>query len=265
LGKTEAAIENLNSVISDTTMDVGERMLQDAANVKLGHIYFEAGDQFRQAVEAYSRVEVGSPYGDEALLATAWAWGRVNKPEICREVVDRLIVSYPESPYQPEAHLLKGYALMLLKRYREAISSLEKCLALTKGDYVTPEQLAQQKRTLDRATQDFIPAEQEIKKNALRKPTERIEQERPALRAEYDTYWQENDRYFRYLLLSRSHSKFFRRKEQVIEDAEYALAKATSMLKAVKGVELRKEQVEQEQKVDEEIRKLQEQLKELDE
>ncbi len=263
--RTPAAIQNLTNIVTDTTMDVAEAALQDAANLKLGHLYFEQGNQLRQAVEAYSRVPVNSPYGDEALLATAWAWIKVNKPDICRQTADRLIMSHSDSPLLPEAYLVKGYALMLEKQFRGAVGALEKSLELTKDDYVTESEVENRKRVLDRVTQDFIPTAQEIKKNAMRKPTDRTMGERPALQAEYERFFEKNEEYFTYKLLAKSHSRFFRRKQQIIDDAEYALAKATSMMKTQRDVEKVQEAREETQEIDDEIEKLKRELEGLEE
>jgi TolA-binding protein len=55
-GKEQAALQNLNNIIKDTTQEASDQALQDAANLKLGHLYFEMGDKLRNAVEAYQRV-----------------------------------------------------------------------------------------------------------------------------------------------------------------------------------------------------------------
>lgn len=262
--KVDAAVQALTNIVADTTIDAGEQSLQDLANLKLGHIFFEKGDQLRQAVEHYRRVPIGSPVGDEALLGTSWAWIKVNQPDQCRQDADRLILSYAQSPLVPEAYLVKGYAHMLLKQYREAVSSLEKCLELTKGQYVTEEELAQRKRSNERIIQDFIPTAQEIRKNAMRKPTDRLLEERAPLETEYQKYYTQNEEFFKFVLTARSHSRFFRQKEKVVEDAEYALAKATSMLKTVKGYEAVKETQKSTDKIDNKIEELKQQLQQLD-
>ncbi len=261
--RVPAAITSLQNIVNDTTLEASEQMLQDAANLKLGHIYFEQGDQLRQAVEHYRRVPVGSSYGDEALLATSWAWIKVNQPDQCRQDAERLLLSYPESPLVPEAYLVKGYAHMLLKQYRDAVSSLEKCLQLVKGDFVTKEELEKRKRTLDRVSSDFIPTAQEIKKNAMRKPTDRLMEERSTLKTEYDKYYRQNEEYFQYVLLAKSHGRFFMRKDQIIEDAEYALAKATSMMKTAKTYEAIGETKKETQKIDTKIEELKKELEKL--
>jgi tetratricopeptide (TPR) repeat protein len=261
--KVQDGIRSLTNIVSDTTLEASEALLQDAANLKLGHVYFEQGNQLRQAVEAYSRIPVGSPFGDEAMLATAWAWIKVNKPDIARETIDRLILAYGESAFLPEAYLVKGYSLMLLKRYREAVASLEKCLELCKGKFITDEEVANHKRVLDRVTQDFVPTEQEIKKNAMRKPTDKLLEDRPALKSEFDKYYKGSDDFFRFTLLAKTHGKFFKRKDQLIEDAEYALAKATSMMKATKEVQEIQKTKDKTGDIDNEIQKLKDKLKGL--
>ena len=87
--KMEAAVGNLKNIIADTTQDPATQLLQDAANMKLGHLYFEQVE-LRNAVEAYKRVPEGSSYGDEALLGTAWSWIKVNQPAVCLQTMDRL-------------------------------------------------------------------------------------------------------------------------------------------------------------------------------
>lgn len=263
LDREADAIANLDAVVSDTTMDQAERLLQDAANLKLGHIYFEQGDKLRQAVEAYSRVPDGSPYRDEALLGTAWAWIKVNKAKISLETVGRLIFALPQSPLVPEAYLLKGYGLMLEHRFRDAVVALEKCLELVKGDFVDEQDLANRRRKNDLEVQNFIPTAESIFKNAMRKPTNKTVEERPALKAEYDKFDAENKDFFAYKLLAKSHTRFFREKQRVVEDAEYALAKATNMLKSRKTTKDMMDQQKKQSDIDKQIEKLQQQMQEV--
>jgi TolA-binding protein len=260
--KMEAAIQNLKNIIVDTTGDAGIQLLQDAANVKLGHVYYEQVE-LRNAVEAYKRVPEGSSYGDEALLGTAWSWIKVNQPPMCLNAVDRLLASHPESPLVPEAYLLKGYGLMLQKKYDEAVTVLEKCLDLTKGKFIADADLQERRQKFDQASNEFAPAAEKIKKNALRKPTDKSIEERGALKQEYDKYAKENLEFFNYTLLAQSHKKFFMRKDQVVSDAEYALAKATSMMKSAGQVKEIEKSNEEQEKINKEIEKKKKELEEL--
>jgi len=263
--KLQAAVQNLNNIIQDTTQEVADQLLQDAANTKLGHLYFEMGDKLRLAVEAYQRVPDGSPYQDEALLGTAWAWIKVNQPNVALKTIEKLISSYPESPLVPESFLVKGYSLMLLKRHQEAVSALEQCIAACSRPFITDEDLAKRKSLFEEYAAEFAPTADLIKKNALRKPTNKTLEERPALQKEFEGFAKENKDFFRYSLLANSHKKFFKRQEEILADAEYALAKATKLIGAKREAKIMQEQKKEEGKIDQELEKLQEQLEKIEE
>ncbi len=259
-GREQAAIQNLTNVISDTTQQKADQLLQDAANTKLGHLYFEAGDKLRLAVEAYQRVPDGSPYQDEALLATAWAWIKVNQPNVAIQTIDKLVGLYGESPLVPEAYLVKGYALMLSKRYPEAASALEQCLAACKRTFVTEEDLKNKKDSFDQYTIQFAPTAENIKKNALRKPTNKTLEERPELQKQFDGFARESKAFFDYSLLAKSHTRFFKRKEEILSDAEYALVKTERILGAKKANKIIEGVKDKEEKIDSELEKLKNEL-----
>ena len=261
--KTDLAIQNLNRIISDTSKNVSRVQLKDAAALKLGHIYFERGEQgdLRLAVDAYKRVPEGSSYGDEALLGRAWAWVKVNQPVVCIQTVDALIASHPESPFMPEAYLLKGYGLMLNKQYNVAVDALQKCVSLSQTTiFVTEESLRRKKQDFISYSQTFQPTEQNVKKNALRKPTNRTIEEREGLKVEFDKYSKESADVFNYALLTKSHARFFRRKEDILNDAEYAIAKASNMMKASGQQKIIEQQKQQDQNLEDEITRLKKQL-----
>jgi tetratricopeptide (TPR) repeat protein len=250
----------LKAIVGDTTQVVADQLLQDGANTKLGHLYYEMGDQLRLAVEAYQRVEDGSPFQDEALLGTAWAWIKVNKPDISLQTSERIISQYPESPLVPEALLLKGYALMLLKRQPEAVTALEQCVAACNREFVTEENLASKKRSFEQTTTEFAPTAEKIRRNAIRKPTNKIMEERPALENEFQAFAKESKAFFNYTLLAKSHTRFFKRKEEILQDAEYALARATKAANAKKANQIIQDSQEKQEKLDEQIKKLQGEL-----
>jgi TolA-binding protein len=260
--REQAAIQNLTNVISDTTQQSSDQLLQDASNLKLGHLYFEQGDKLRLAVEAYQRVEDGSAYQDEALLGTAWAWIKVNQSNYALQTIDKLIGSYPQSSLVPEAYLVKGYSLMLLKRHQEAVSALEQCIATSQRDFITEENLNNRKNSYVEFETTFAPSADAIKKNALRKPTNKTLEERPELQKQFENFAKENKSFFDYSLLAKSHTRFFMRKDEIIIDAEYALAKATKLAGAKKTSEIMENTIKEENKIDAELEKLKEKLNE---
>jgi TolA-binding protein len=258
--KTDAAILNLENVINDTMQDPGSQLLQDAANTKLGHLYFEQVE-LRKAVESYKRVPDASSYGDEALLGTAWSWIKANQPAVSMQTVDRLISSHPESPLVAEAYLLRGYSQMLQKNYAEAIPALEKCVSLTKGLFVTDSLLELKKQEFNQSETEFDPVSAKIRKNALRKPTDKTIEERGGFKVEYDKFAKESRDYFNYQLLAKSHKRFFMRKDEILQDAAYALAKATGIMNGKKQIEVLEKGRKAEDNIDKEIDKLKQQLK----
>lgn len=253
--KDEAAIACLSTIVKDTTQDPAQGMLLDGANLKLGHIYFEAVE-LRKAVEAYKRVAQNSPFADEALLGMAWSWIKVGQSAVAMQVLDQLTANFPQSPYIPESYLLKGYANMLLKRYSPAKEMLERCVELCKGDFITDEDLGQRKQQFQGVVTAFKPTGDNIRKNAMRRPTDRSVLERDALRVEFDKFSRENDDFFKYVLLGQSHKKFLRQKEQIQLDAEYALAKVVSMMGTQKQDQQLQKDQQKIQNIDQEIEKI---------
>jgi len=98
----------------------------------------------------------------------------------------------------------------------------------------------------------------------LRKPTPQVQEQRNALESEYMKYEKQNEEYFNYVLLGKSHSRFFRRKEQILEDANYALARAISMMNTAHESEAIQESKEKTGEIDSEIEKLKQELNELE-
>ncbi len=258
-GKVNAAITNLNNIVKDTTSDPSELLLVDAANNKLGQLYFEEVE-LRKAVEAFDQVPEGSPYGDDALLGIAWSWIKVNRPEEAQKTVQRLIGAHSESALIPEAYLVLGYSLMLQGRNEEAIDALEISLQMAKGDFADEEDLEVRTQRFNGYVREFSPIAQDIKKNALRRPSETTIAERTSLKTEFDKYSQESRQYFDFKLLVEDNQHFFRRKEQIISDAEYALAKAVKMIGGRREQAIIEKEIEKQEKLDEEIERLKREL-----
>ena len=63
-------------------------------------------------------------------------------------------------------------------------------------------------------------------------------------------------------LLAQSHKKFFMRKDEVIQDAEYAMAKASSIMKGKKQNEIIDKSQQEQKKIDNQIEQLQKKLQE---
>jgi len=265
----QAAIRNLRRIVEDTTTRKADDLLQNAAAVKLGHVYYESQGadgrgRLREAVESYSMVPDGAvPSGDEALLGAAWAWIKAGQPKMAYEKADKITSLHPKSPFVPEALLVKGYTLMQQKRYSDAIPAFEKCLeAASSGKFLTADDVATRRVQYDSEMETFAPTADRIRKNAMRKPTPRSVEERPELQKGYERFAKEHKEFFDYRMLEKSHRNFFMQKEQIIEDATFALAKTTNMIKSRRVQEEMHKSAGQEGKLDAEIEKLRRQLEE---
>jgi tetratricopeptide (TPR) repeat protein len=257
--KMKAATQNLRAISQDTTQDPGELLLQDAANNKLGQLHFEQVE-LREAVESFDKVPEGSVYGDEALLGIAWSWIKVNRPEQTMRTIERLISAHPESPLIPEAYLVKGYALMLQEQLESAISALETSLEMANKNFADEDDLSYQEQQFNGFLREFQPTGQEIMKNALRKPTDRTIAERDELQTQYSVFSQKSREFFEFSQMVEDNQKFFKRKEQIVMDAEYALAKATNMLGGAKETKTIERAREESEELESEIEKLKKEL-----
>ena len=265
--REQAAIQNLRRVLEDTTTRAADDLLQNAAAVRLGHIYYESRDaegksnRLREAVETYSLVpENAYPSGDEALLGTAWAWIKAGQPQLAYQKADKIVSLHPKSPYVPEAHLVRGYTLMQQKRYADAIPAFEKCLETANGKFLTAEDVAARKVQNDSEMDVFAPTADRIKKNAMRKPTPRSVEERTELQKGYDRFAKEHKEFFEYKLTEKAHRNFHNNKERIVDDATFALAKATNFIKSRRVQEEMRKSAGTEGKIDAEIEKLRRQL-----
>ena len=262
--KITAAIQNLRNVVTDTAIGEAEALLQEASEVKLGQLYFEQVE-LRKAVEAFKRVPETSEHGDEALLGVAWSWIKVNRPQECLNAIKALIMAHAKSPLIPEAYLVKGYSLILLRMNNEALEALSECVRLCKTDFETKEDLSKRKEMFDQIEIGFIPTANKIKKNALRKPTDKTISERTGLKMEFDKFDKEARGFFFYSLLVEDNKKFFRRKEQILSDAEYALAKVHKIIGSKKEKAFIEKELKKHEKLDDEIEKIKKELEGLDE
>jgi hypothetical protein len=99
----------------------------------------------------------------------------------------------------------------------------------------------------------------------LRKPTNKTLEERPELKGAFESFAKESKEYFNYQLLAKSHTRFFKRQEVLVTDAEYALAKATRFMNTSKENKLFEQHKRQEDKIEKKLDDLKKELEEIDE
>ncbi len=261
--KVPAAIQNLQAVVSDSSSsDPSLVLLRAAGDNKLGQLYFEQVE-LKNAVEAFKRVPDGTPYYDQALIGIGWSWIKANRAQECLAVVNQLISVLPKSSMVPEAYLLKGYAQLIANDPVDASAALQKAIELCKANFRNDDSLTAAKADFSRSQQQFDPTAQSILKNAMRKPSQKVLDERGGFKSSFESYDHSVSAYFNMVEDVENSRDFFRRKDQIQTDAEYALAKASKALGQKKANEIVNEGAKKTQEVDKELEQLQEQLKQL--
>jgi hypothetical protein len=111
-------------------------------------------------------------------------------------------------------------------------------------------------------TEQFSPIAERIRKNALQKPGQAIANEQVALRAEYEKYAQAYKDFIGYVIVAQQHKKFAMRKDQIISDAQYAIAKIDMLLMNKNQEDLEKKNVEKQKELDRKIEDMKKKLNE---
>ena len=93
-----------------------EHDIQNAAKVKLGHLFFSAEKpDIAAAAQMYGLVQKESPVFDEAMLGIAWAFIKANKLDEAMKYAKWIIDNLPESFLVSEAYLVLGYCNYIKK------------------------------------------------------------------------------------------------------------------------------------------------------
>ncbi|MDP2359711.1 MAG: tetratricopeptide repeat protein [bacterium] len=89
--------------------DPANPAIREDARIKLGYLYFEAG-QFQEAARMFEAVAKGGERYPEALLGKAWSGLSLSDHERALSLSRELVTHYPSSSYRYEAMTLAGYA-----------------------------------------------------------------------------------------------------------------------------------------------------------
>ena len=85
------------------------------------------------------------------------------------------------------------------------------------------------------------------------------------LKKTFDEFAKESREYFNYTLLAESHKRFFKRKEEVEVDCDYALAKASRMVSTSKETKILQQHKREEDKIEGKLDDLKKELEEINE
>ena len=221
----DKAKQSFQDIIDYQTSNNSEKELQDAAKVKLGHIYFSAEPpELATAAGLYKAVPRDSYVYDEALLALAWSLIKVGKAKETLPLADYIIKNMPESYLIPEAHLVKGYAYFILQDWNNAEKSLTECKNMVEKPLVS----AEERRKAEEAYQGMVEQFEEVQMTAhdlaRQLPTPRVQQKRAALQPKFDEARTAIDNHYEFLKKAEESDRFEKTRKRLLDDATFTLA-----------------------------------------
>ena len=225
LGKWEEAENCFRDITEQQYSNQSEQDLQDAARVKLGHLYFsgEKAD-IAAAAQMYGQVQPGSPVYDEAMLGIAWSFLKVNKPDEAMKPAKWIISNLPESFLVSEAYLVQGYCYFMKKDYQNAAKSLEQAEAKTEKPAVSVAARDSARQAYDAMQSEFDSVQVQALDLARQLPTPRVESKREALRPTFDKANQAIEDYAAFTQRAIQSDRFESNRKRILEDAGFTLA-----------------------------------------
>jgi len=225
IGKWEEAKASFQDIINQPSSNQSERDLQDAAKVKLGHIYFSGENpNLAEAASLYGQVKAGSPVYDEAMLALGWSFIKVNKPDEAIKYAQWIINNMKGSYLLSEAYLVEGYCHYMKKDYKASAASLEKAEKLTENPVVTQASRDSARTAYEGMVGEFEDVQTKALDLSRQLPTPRVEQRRAALQPSFDKANKQIENYADFLQKTIQSDRFESNRKRILEDAQFTLA-----------------------------------------
>ena len=220
MGMFDEAENCFRAVTEQPVSNKSERDIQDAAKVKLGHLFFSAEKpDIAAAAQMYGLVQKESPVFDEAMLGIAWAFIKANKLDEAMKYAKWIIDNLPESFLVSEAYLVLGYCNFIKKNYREAIDALDEAGKRTEQPMVSVASRDSARQAYD-AMQSELDSVQVLALDfASQLPTPRVESKRKALRPTLDKANQAIEDYASFMQRAIQSDRFESNRKRILEDA----------------------------------------------
>ena len=220
LEQWEEAKGSFSDIIGQQPSNQSEKDLQDAAKIKLGHIYFAEKDGLPEAAKLYGQVtNINSPFYEEAALALAWSFLKVRDTKNARPFTTWIIKNRPNSYLVSEAYLVEGYCDYLEGALRAADKNLNKAIALTKNPTITKEQKDSARSAYDNMKEHFDSVQVRALDLARQLPTPRVEQKRAALRPDFEKANREIENFADFQQRVIQSDRFEASRQRVLSDA----------------------------------------------
>jgi TolA-binding protein len=227
MSKFDEAENCFRDITEQPVSNKSELDLQDAARVKLGHLFF-SGEKpdIAAAAQLYGQVKEGSPVLDEARLGIAWSFLKVNKPDEAMKHANWIISNLPESFLVSEAYLVIGYCHFMKKDYKGAITALEEAVKRTEQPIVSVAARDSARQAYDSMQSQFDSVQVIALDLARQLPTPRVESKREALRPTFNKANQSIEDYASFMQRSIQSDRFESNRKRILEDAGFTLATA---------------------------------------
>jgi TolA-binding protein len=247
LGKWDEAKASFEDIIAQPASNQSERDLQDAARIKLGHIYFSALEGTGEAAseniakaaalygEVYNKIkgkpqDAVNPIDEEAALALGWTFLKVNKPAQALQFSNWIINSRPNSYLVSEAYLVNGYCYYLQNDLTQSEAALSKAVELTSKPTISQAERDSAKTAYGEMKAGFDSIQVDVLSLARQLPTPRVNQKRAALQPKFDAANRAIENYAVFQQRVIQSDRFESNRKRVSEDAEFTLATVKTKL-----------------------------------
>ena len=225
MSKFDEAENCFRTVTEQSVSNKSERDIQDAAKVKLGHLFF-SGEKpdIAAAAQMYGQVQKESPVFDEAMLGIAWCFLKVHKPDEAIKLAQWIINNLPESFHVPEAYLVMGYGYFMKKNYPEVLEALTQAIERTEQPIVRVAARDSARQAFDAMQGQFDSVQVLALDLARHLPTPRVESKRKALRPTFDKVHQAIEDYASFMQRAIQSDYFEPIRRRIRDDAGFTLS-----------------------------------------
>jgi len=229
--KWDEAKGSFNDILSYQAANQSEKDLQDAAKIKLGHIFFSEPEGVPQAAKYYGQVtNVNSPFYEEAALALAWSFLKFHKTKEAKPFTQWIIKNRPNSYLISEAYLVLGYCDYLDKNYRAADKNLAMAIKLTENPIISKAQKDSANTAFGEMKEGFDSVQIRALDLARQLPTPRVEQKRAALNPDFERANREIENFADFQQRVIQSDRFDASRQRVLGDARLTKAIVTTEL-----------------------------------
>ena len=224
MNMADEAENSFRAITEQPVSNKSERDIQNAAKVKLGHIFFSVEKpDFVAAARMYSQVQKESPVFDEAVLGIAWCFLKARKLDDAMKVAKWIINNFPESFLVSEAYLVIGFCYYIKEDWRNAIEPLSEAEKRTEKPMVSVASRDSARQAYDAMQSQFDSVQVLALDLARQLPTPRVEIKRNALRPTFDKVHQAVEDYASFMQRSIQSDRFESNRKRVLDYAGFYL------------------------------------------